>query len=227
MEKLLNLIFVPECMFCGRIGELFCDNCISKCKYTNPNLCFVCHRPSKLGVTHADCLFPQTPVQFFYIYEYEGILRDCIRNSKYNRKEFMALNILCRRTFTKFKSLLTVYKDHIAVPIPLSKHKLEERQFNQAEMIARDLAQISGQKVIPGIVSRSKDTLAQHTANREERFKNMRNAFKVTRPEKVKDQKILLVDDICTTGATFLEAAKALYRAGAGEVRCFALSRKS
>jgi len=74
------------------------------------------------------------------------------------------------------------------------------------------------------ILIRKKDTPHQTTFDRESRFKNVENAFKVNK--KVEGVNILLVDDICTTGATFLEASKLLMNAGAISVECFALSKK-
>jgi ComF family protein len=159
------------------------------------------------------------------IYEYYGKVRDCIKKSKYYSRQFMALKILSREALGLSYEWSESFNGFVCVPIPLSKEKYLNRGFNQALLIAHTLAK--GHKLIvdESILIRVKGTKAQHAINRQERFKNVSGCFSAPE-EKVKAKKILLVDDICTTGSTFLEAAKTLYKAGAKEVKCFALSKK-
>ena len=117
------------------------------------------------------------------------------------------------------------FQEVVCVPIPLSKEKYSNRGFNQALLIALTLAKGYKLTIDESLLTRIKGTKAQHAINREERFRNVSGCFGAPE-ERVEGKRILLVDDICTTGSTFLEAAKTLYRAGAREVRCFALSKK-
>ena len=116
------------------------------------------------------------------------------------------------------------FNDFIAVSIPVSKQKEKVRGFNQVDVISKVFAKRFKIPVDNSILSRTKDKKAQHALSRRERFENISGSF--TSNEKVKDKKIVLIDDICTSGATFLEASRVLYESGAADVRCFALSKR-
>lgn len=137
----------------------------------------------------------------------------------------MALKILSREALGLSHEWSEFFRDFVCVPIPLSKERYLERGFNQALTIVSIISVGFKIHVDNSILTRIKGTKAQHGINREERFKNISGSFSAE-PEKVRGKKILLVDDICTTGSTFMEASKVLYEAGAKEVRCFALSKK-
>jgi len=114
---------------------------------------------------------------------------------------------------------------YTCVPIPISIRKEAYRGFNQAELIAKTLSWKFGLRYEISILNRVKDTRSQFSLSRKERFQNLNASFTCLE-EKVRGRKFLLVDDVCTTGATFLEAAKTLYLAGALDVKCFSLSKK-
>ncbi|MBU1133277.1 hypothetical protein KKG08_03350, partial [Patescibacteria group bacterium] len=151
-------------------------------------------------------------------------VRDCIRKSKYSQKEFMTLKRL------SFDGVNIAYEwgldceGYILVPVPISKNREKQRGFNQVDVIARSFSLKFKLKIDNSILIRVKDTKTQHALSRRGRFNNVRGSFEVEKD--LSGKKILLLDDICTTGATFLESSKALYGAGASEVRCFALSKK-
>ncbi len=225
MENLINKIFPPKCLFCGSVGELFCENCLSNCTILTQPSCLVCDKPSIKGFTHAKCLKPEIPTQYAGVYEYKDLVRECIRKSKYYSKQFMALVTLVKEAVEIAYEWELDYSGFTCVPIPLSQDKETQRGFNQAELIARVISRKFKIPMQNSILIRTKDTRAQHEMDRKQRFANVSGAFK-TAEGKAKDQKILLVDDISTTGATLLEAGKVLYQAGAKEVRCFTLSKK-
>lgn len=113
--------------------------------------------------------------------------------------------------------------DFLIVPIPVSREKLASRGFNQADLIARILSKEFGLRHDPKLLLRKKDTDFQFTHGREDRFKNVRGAFEVR--ELLEHKTIILVDDICTSGATFLEAYKTLAEKGYKRIICFSLSK--
>ena len=116
------------------------------------------------------------------------------------------------------------FKDYIVVSIPVSKEREKLRGFNQVDVISKVFSKRFKLEIDNPILSRIRDTKSQHSSSRKQRFKNVSNSFLSS--EKVKGKNIILIDDISTTGATFLEASKALYEKGALEVRCFSLSKK-
>ncbi len=225
MDNIFNKVFPPKCLFCRSVESVFCENCLSGCRLVKYQKCLVCDKPSSEGKTHPACLGLCVPTQLISIYEYYGKVRDCIKKSKYYSRQFMELKILSREALGLSYEWSGNFDGFVCVPIPLSKEKYLSRGFNQALLIAHTLAKGHKLTVDESILIRVKRTKAQHAINREERFKNVSGCFSVPE-EKAKEKKVLLVDDICTTGSTFLEAAKTLYKAGAEEVKCFALSKK-
>ena len=115
----------------------------------------------------------------------------------------------------------------VLVPVPLGIARLRERGFNQVELVVREIANIAGNDcpaIGLDILQRAKETRPQTSLSGAARKANMRGAFKVVAPEKVEGRRIILVDDVVTTGATLFEAKKVLERAGAARVHCFALA---
>lgn len=225
MDNILNKIFPPKCLFCGSVGSVFCENCLSGCRLVKYQKCIACDKPSPNGLTHNYCKRSYRPTQSISIYEYSGKIRECIKKSKYNSRQFFALKILAREALGLSYEWAESFKDFVCVPIPLSKSRYLERGFNQAFIIAKILAKGWKIPVNDSVLLRIRGTKAQHLINREERFKNISGSFKAPQ-ELVAGKKFLLIDDICTTGATLREASKALYQAGAKEVKCFTLSKK-
>jgi ComF family protein len=258
MEKIINTIFPPRCVFCGALGDVFCDNCISTCNILKEQRCLICDRPSTDGKTHkyhfslgVSPLRPNNrlrensrafqssnavvkaniknyarkyPSQLISPFIYEKNVRECIRKSKYSSRLFSCLKRL------SFEGVNIVFEwgysfdDFVVVPIPVSKQREKLRGFNQADIISKIFAVRFGLVADHSILIRTKDKHAQHSLSRQDRFSNIKGSF--VSNEKVKGKKVLLVDDICTTGATFLEASKVLFENGALDVKCFSLSKK-
>jgi ComF family protein len=111
------------------------------------------------------------------------------------------------------------------LPVPLHRLRLAERGFNQAVDLARPLARVRGVPLLYNALDRVRHTAPQFGLSVPQRRENIRGAFQVPRPHRVKGRRILLVDDIITTGATVAECAKVLKKAGAAQVAVLALAR--
>jgi ComF family protein len=109
------------------------------------------------------------------------------------------------------------------VPVPLYPARARERGFNQAELVARELARWLGRPVESGWLARIKDTLSQTGLTPVQRVENVRGAFEAR--AKLDRQRILLLDDVCTTGATLNACARALRRGGAASVQAVTVAR--
>jgi ComF family protein len=225
MEKLLNAIFTPTCLFCGATGKVFCNKCLSKCFLNREGFCLVCEKPVLNGKTHVTCLNSHIPVSVYSAFIYEDLVRKCIKKAKYGSRQFAALNILIRNAINWTSRCGNLWDNCLIIPIPLSKKRISERGFNQAELIATSLSKEYKLRAEFLALQRQKNTKVQFENSRQERFKNLHDAF-IADPKKVSGEKILLVDDICTSGATLLEASKALYNANCREVHCFTLARR-
>ena len=176
-------------------------------------------------MTHQYCLKKGIPIQSLSVFEYSGLTRECIRKSKYYSKQFMALKRLSYEGTNLLYDWGFGFDNFIVVPIPLNKQKEALRGFNHVDKISDYVSYRFKLPKENSILNRVKNTKAQHGYTRTERFLNIKDSF-ASSSDLAKGKKILLVDDICTSGATLLEASKVLYNAGALEVRCFTLSRK-
>lgn len=116
-----------------------------------------------------------------------------------------------------------IFENAILVPVPLHKKRLRERGFNQSELIAEKLSELAGLEMEKKILVRNKNTNPQSELHSpEERAENVAGCFEVTKPEKAAGRKIILVDDVITSGNTLLAASRALKLAGASKIYALA-----
>jgi ComF family protein len=226
MEKLIKTIFVPRCSICGEYGVGLCRKCLAKCQVVAAETCVKCDKPSIHGKTHHLCNIQNSPSSLFCAYEYSGIVRNVIRVSKYNQKEFYSLKKLAEFGAVFASKCGISYDNHIVLPIPLSSGRSRERGFNQSEIIAKQLCKEFSLVLNTNSLVRIKNTVIQAKLTKEQRSENLKDAFAVRNQNSILNRNLLLVDDICTTGSTLISAAGVLLREGAAEVNCFTLSKK-
>ncbi len=152
-----------------------------------------------------------------------GIARDCIHALKFGGRlhhvpSLVQLLIEC------MEKEMQVYQG-IIVPVPLHTRRVRQRGFNQAALLARELGRRLRRDVRFDILTRKQWTEPQTRLNREERLSNVKNAFEVLLPETISGERVLLVDDVYTTGTTLSECARELKRSGAGEVTALTVTR--
>lgn len=172
-------------------------------------VCWMCHkRPLPLQQIRTAVLF-------------SGPLPTLIHQFKYNRMFGLAapLGDLMVQAWPQWQ-----YPTDIIVAIPLHPTREKERGYNQSELLAQHLRQALGVPHCPQVVSRIRQTQPQVSLNAAERLMNMESAFSAD-PQKVAGKKVLLIDDVCTTGATLSAAATALLTAGAETVSAYCLAR--
>ena len=153
---------------------------------------------------------------------YEGLSRDILKRFKYGDRDYLDrfLGRLLLAGFEAHRDLFA-YCD-IIVPVPLHFLRRLMRGYNQAELLALALAARIEKPVVTDVLRRNEYSRPQFRLGRDERFKNLKNVFSAKKSVKTKGKSILLVDDICTTGATLSYCAAALR--GAGASRIFALT---
>lgn len=197
-DLILNLIFPQKCAICGHIAPIrFCPACQNKIKYLNS-------RDNNI----------------ICVTKYEGVIKKAIRKLKFGRKKYLAPFL--GKIFTD--NLPQPDADFI-IPVPISPSRLIERGFNQSEMLAEAVSNKFNIPKLRGVLIRIKDTKAQFEIKGRDRNQNLKNAFKVINSHSIKGTRILLVDDIFTTGATVKECSRALINAGAAHVAIATLSR--
>ncbi|MGQ9456504.1 MAG: ComF family protein [Armatimonadota bacterium] len=158
---------------------------------------------------------------------YEGILKEAIHVLKY-RKHVALANPLGKIMADQLPKLLPANQTNqidVIIPVPIHRSKLLDRGFNQAEELARRVSQLTRVPIETKTLVKIKITPDQVGLPREQRAENLLGAFAVTDITKVAGKKILLVDDVFTTGATLSEAAKVLRANGAYQINSYSLAR--
>jgi competence protein ComFC len=111
------------------------------------------------------------------------------------------------------------------IPVPLHPKREKRRGFNQAQVIAKELANLQKVKLLEGVLVKTKNVPPQTFLQLKEREKNVRGAFRVVKKEEIKDRVVLLVDDVYTTGSTVRECSLILKEAGAKEVKALTIAQ--
>ncbi len=196
---LLDFVYPPRCGGCDRRGEPFCEQCRRSVMPVN----------GKLDVAGLEVIISAGLFQ--------GPLRNAIHNLKYSgdRSLVSPLALLISDTLATEDAAKLDGDPLVLVPVPLHSNRRKDRGFNQSELIARELSKITGWPIESGLV-RSRDTRSQVGLHPEERLANVRDAF--AWEGEVVPPRVLLIDDVCTTGATLGQCADALTRAGAQQV---------
>lgn len=230
LTPLITFVFPAKCRRCetpmgvGKVHYL-CDDCWKQIELLKPPWCQLCGLPCWSAVC-ADCrehppLFGQLRAVAFY----EPTLREAVHLMKYEKKQVISkhLNQLLQTHLPE--DLVSTGYDFL-LPIPLHTNRLRQRGFNQAEQIAQGVAQVWGVPVRTDILFRIRDTVPLSSlGSHEERLKNIAGAFEVRSPDPIQGRKILLIDDIFTTGTTINEALKVLQVASPDCVDVLTLTR--
>ncbi|OGC45210.1 hypothetical protein A2V49_01205 [candidate division WWE3 bacterium RBG_19FT_COMBO_34_6] len=231
MDEVLNILFCPDCIICKSKGSIICEKCLCSFKEINERFCLICNKFDNEGRIHQKCLTKipyKIYLELFSAYYYVDNVRKCIKLSKYKARIFAPLKKLTKKALKYSLNFNLNYSGYIVLPVPIHSQKLKERGYNQAEIIARQVSTFYKLKYEDNLLHREIYTKSQYKNTRKERYRNLKGAFTINKRycNKIKGNKFLLVDDLCTSGATFLESANVLYKAGALDVRCFSLAKK-
>jgi len=227
--KLVKLIkdtlFPAYCLGCDKEGEFVCDNCYKTLGKAGVFYCPVCHAKNNDGSCCEGCKNKISIDKHIALlpYKEDSLVGKMMHSFKYQYTEDVAF--IFKKLAQDFFEQYNVEVDFI-VPVPLHKRRYVERGFNQAEKIA-ELISKQLNKPLKKILKRNRSTKQQAKLKREERLKNLEDAFELNLKEEIdlKNKTILLVDDVFTTGSTIGECAKVLKNAGVREVVGFSVAR--
>lgn len=227
---MLDIIFPKYCINCRKIGDFICAKCFTFLSFDVDKICAVCNGASFNGFTHPKCKGKFTIDGVFSSIAYRGVAKKLIIKFKYDPyltglKKVMA-ELFYEGLIQKEEFHKVLKSDSILVPVPLYHSRERKRGYNHAHILAQE---ISNKLNLPMInaLKRIKNTKPQANLKREERLKNLKDAFEVD-PKfktKIKNRQIFLVDDVFTTGSTLLETGKMLKKAGASGVWGLTLAR--
>ncbi|MCL5289428.1 MAG: phosphoribosyltransferase family protein [Bacillota bacterium] len=226
LDALLNLLFPegPGCKLCGSPGrEDLCFACrLALSKWAAEAKCPICGRPVPPQGPQAgqcrECRRQPPPFEMARaVGAYEGGLRQAIHLLKYKGRKSLAplLGKLLLETLQKHPLLLQC---DIVMPVPISRGRLRERGFNQAELLAVEAARGISRPLANQALIKIAETPPQTGLTREQRERNLKGSLQVVLPEEVRGRNILLVDDVLTTGSTASAAAEALKQQGAARI---------
>lgn len=156
---------------------------------------------------------------------YDGLLRQGVLKAKHEPGEPLAEE-LGRMLAAVRRDVLTGWKPDAVAPVPLHWRRRWRRGYNQSAAVARGVSEALGLPLAENWLRRTRDTASQTTMSPSSRWENMRGAFRVRRPSAVRGLRVLLVDDVLTTGATGSAAAAALMDAGAAQVTVAVLAHR-
>ncbi len=227
LKFLLDGFFPSECPRCGRSSDSprhapLCLECWgSITPYAGPS-CDICGEPLVSGHSSVcgECLADRPAFSKVHAYGlFDGALKEAIHSYKFASIRRLAAPLAALLA----EKCLGLPAADVVTAVPLTKKRLLERGFNQSMLIGREVARMTGAKLLPHALRKVKDTPAQAGLNRKERGLNLKGAFLCAGG--VSGQTVTLVDDVITTGATARECSRALIEAGAREVYVVALAR--
>lgn len=222
--KLVDLLFPLHCLGCGKEGSFLCIPCRRALPRMLQPLCPKCGRPLIQDDRCPACLKYRWEIHGIRsVFLFQGAVQQAVHQFKYNN---------CKALASPLAELLAEELERrplpaqVIVPVPLHPRRLRERGYNQSGLLAKELSRLTGLPLIGDSLLRIKNTSAQaRTANAEARQNNVRGVF-FCRDGQLKERHVLLVDDVCTTGATLDSCAVALNRAGASSVWGLTLARE-
>ena len=150
---------------------------------------------------------------------YAKILQKLIRGLKYHNKKDLAY-FLAEFMFGYWQNI-TDDANFQVVPVPIYYKRKKKRKYNHMEVVGIDFCKLGGYNYNPDLIERVKDTRPQYKLSKSQRAENLAGAFKVN-PEKLMNGRILIIDDICTTGATFEEMIQEFKKNGITDIVCLA-----
>lgn len=222
IDDLLRFVFHPECLLCGkplsRVQEYFCEECRASAEEMQKPLCPLCRAEIDDASVGCKSCVEREPISILWTCGlFDDFHRSLVHAIKYSGLTPLAVEMgvsIADRIAATGK----VPRIDVIVPVPLHWTRKKKRGFNQCDCIAEGVAISLGIAVSTRALSRKRRTLDQTGLSSQERIRNMQGAFEARRAEDVRGKRVLLIDDVTTTGATLNEAAEALRLAGCRNV---------
>lgn len=233
LNFITDLVFPYRCIACGKYldHEYLCSRCFNALPIKKQNECIGCHRPTPLGKTCVFCRESYAVDQLLVVSDFKNsTIASAIKLFKYRFLQDLAQPL----SELSFKYLAHLAKrDHFSmvqgnpllVPVPLFKTREYWRGFNQAQLLVNLIARHYRLDVDTGLIRTAHSTPQAELEDRPERLSNVRGLYSCLNPELFHGRNIILVDDVCTTGATLNECARVLKDAGAISVTALAIAR--
>lgn len=210
LEFVLNFLFPPVCSVCGKVDKNWL---CSKCK----------NRVKRLEKSELVLIDNKKYEKLLYIFKYESLIRKLILKYKFSGQGYLC-NFFANVIINNKRNSQLLREYDLIIPVPMHKKKMQKRGYNQTELIAEKISSILGieyKKCIQKVVN----TTTQSKLGGKARQSNIQHAFFIKNDIDVEGKKVILLDDIYTTGATSEECSRILKNAGAEEVLILVLAK--
>ncbi|HEX9897458.1 MAG TPA: ComF family protein [Dehalococcoidales bacterium] len=220
----LNLLLPQFCVGCGKEGAFLCDSCLQSLPRLEPPVCPRCGRPQSNGELCRNCQDWQADIDGIRApFCFDGAIRSAVHQLKY--RNLRAIAPALAQLMSEYLASNHLDGD-VLIPVPLHDKRLRERGYNQSALLAKELGTLMNLPVDETSLVRDKFVLPQaRTTSVEERRANVIGVF-ACRGDGVRGKKVLLIDDVATSGSTMNACASVLKSAGAIAVWGLALARE-
>lgn len=210
-SKILDYFYPPMCGICGKLDSNF-----------------LCKKCEKILELHEEQNIIKVENMNFeeliYIFKYEGIIRENLLKYKFEEKSYLYktfVNFLLKndKIFENMKNYDTI------IPVPISKKRNRQRGYNQSFLIAKEISKYTNLKLINNCLFKTKNVIEQSKLTKEEREQNIKNVYSLKNGDKIESKKILLIDDIYTTGSTVNECCRILKKANPKKIGVVVLAK--
>ncbi len=208
---ILDLIYPPVCGFCDKINKnALCKKCENKLK-----------QEEKFTV---EKILEDKFEEQIYFFPYAGFVRKSILNYKFNEKPYLYKSFV--KYIMKNEKFVEKLKSYdIIMPVPISKKRAKERGYNQSYLITKEIAKLTRIEHNASCLFKTKNIIEQSKLNKEQRQENIQGVYELNNKKILKGKKILLVDDIYTTGSTVKECCLVLKRANPKKLGILTIAR--
>lgn len=222
-QDLLNLLFPPRCVACQQSGDWLCPACQQGIQFVKPPVCPLCGQATALPRLCRSCRRDPPHIDGIRAVGYlEGTLRTAVHRFKYSN--IRPLTVQLGRLLNRYLRDNQLPAD-VVVPVPLHPDRLKERGYNQAALLAKEMVKGLDLPVAEEALVRSRITVPQVGLTARQRRENVEGAFCCT-DTSLEGRRVLLIDDVCTTGATLEACSIALRPVGVASVWGLVLARE-
>ena len=218
-EKISNILYPPICGICEKINkDALCPKCNLELK-----------KQAEVNILQKEEIEENIKKEKYfeelmYIFKYEGQVRKLILDYKFNEKSYLY------KTFVNFslkneKIFENIKKYDKIIPVPISKKRNKERGYNQSLLIAEEIANKTNLGLVNNCLIKTKNIIEQSKLNKEDRQQNIQGVYSLQNERLITNKKILLVDDIYTTGSTVNECCKILQQANPKTIGVLVLAK--
>ncbi len=230
--KLVSGIFFENgCIVCGKgTTSPVCTDCSNNMSYIHHPFCTRCGKPftTDKGISHIcyDCIKDKNKfIMSRAVFEYNGAIVKLIHRFKFGDQVNLS-SFFSDELFKLYKAHFSAEHINAIIPVPLSVRRLKHRSYNQTQLLAKRLSKKLSLPIFTQVLEKIKETPPQSRLSAEKRHENVKDVYRVTNRVSLKGKRVLLIDDVITTGATVNACTGVLMRAGIKQVYVMAIAMR-